>query len=302
MERQQGQRSPRYSPRERADYLRAIRDWRRILSQNPENVFAGVQIWDHIWRIELEAEATAALKHALRQVEITAKRAERRLDATTLCCVDCSDPDLAARAMQLSLSECSFHRALLLTDQPVSFPGIDTERIDRIENLEQYADFMIKKLGRFIDSDFVLVVQWDGYVLNASRWRDEFLLFDYVGARWPHHDDAYIVGNGGFSLRSRELLKALQDPEIRPFDPEDGAICRTYRPMLESRYGITFAPHEVADRFAFEYIESVAPTFGFHGALHVARFVDDPQVKSLAFLDPLIERWSDTAGDSQEEQ
>ena len=103
---------------------------------------------------------------------------------------------------------------------------------------------MIKRLDRFIDSDFVLVVQWDGYVLNASRWRDEFLLFDYVGARWPHHDDAYIVGNGGFSLRSRELLKALQDPEIRPFDPEDGAICRTYRPML----GVPLRHHFCAAR------------------------------------------------------
>ena len=109
MERQQGQRSPRYSPRERADYLRAIRDWRRILSQNPENVFAGVQIWDHIFRLELEAEAIAALKHALRQVEITPKQAERRLDATTLCLRRLRGSGSAARAMQLSLSECSFH-------------------------------------------------------------------------------------------------------------------------------------------------------------------------------------------------
>jgi hypothetical protein len=48
-------------------------------------------------------------------------------------------------------------------------------------------------------------------------------------------------GNGGFSLRSRRLLQALQDPRIALSVVEDETICRTFRPLLERDYGIRFA-------------------------------------------------------------
>jgi hypothetical protein len=101
------------------------------------------------------------------------------------------------------------------------------------------------------------------------------------------------VGNGGFSLRSKRLLRALQDDAFPPLHPEDRAICRTWRDQLERRYSISFAPEVMADRFAFEGTLPNQPTFGFHGGFNVLRFVPDRLVRTLAFLDPLIERWSE---------
>jgi hypothetical protein len=77
--------------------------------------------------------------------------------------------------------------------------------------------FVLHELHHYIDSDFVLLVEWDGYIINPTAWTNEFLNFDYIGAVWGHHKDGFRVGNGGFSLRSRKLLLATR--EI-PFDEE----------------------------------------------------------------------------------
>ena len=128
----------------------------------------------------------------------------------TVCAVDCVSPKLAARALERSMKQCDFADALLLTDQ-----AIDTraraEKIGPIGSQTEYSRFMLRELGPYIRTDYVLVVQWDGFVLDASQWRSGFLDYDYIGAPWPVHD-RFEVGNGGFSLRSRRLLDALADP------------------------------------------------------------------------------------------
>jgi hypothetical protein len=151
----------------------------------------------------------------------------------------------------------------------------------------------MKGLLPYIDTEYVLLVQWDGYVVNPAVWSDQFLLFDYVGARWPVSFGVpaeFAVGNGGFSLRSRTLLEALQDPRI-VFPPagkyslethsEDFAICLNHRRYLEREHGISFAPAEVADRFSFEHVDPTGPTFGFHGQVNITRFVDDMAIRMI---------------------
>jgi tetratricopeptide (TPR) repeat protein len=115
----------------------------------------------------------------------------------------------------------------------------------------------------------VLVIQWDGYVVNPAAWTDAFLQYDYIGAPWGFHNDAHRVGNGGFSLRSSRLLRALSDPDISETDPEDEMICRRYRPLLEERYGIRFAPEALAARFSFETTYFEDQPFGFHGLFNM---------------------------------
>ena len=41
------------------------------------------------------------------------------------------------------------------------------------------------KIGEYIESDFALVVQDDGHIVNPNNWSDEFLAYDYIGAPWP---------------------------------------------------------------------------------------------------------------------
>lgn len=144
----------------------------------------------------------------------------------------------------------------------------DIVKIDKLNSKEDYSKFIIKELDKHIGTDFVLITQHDSWVLNENAWTDEFFEYDYIGAAWLNNEGPN-VGNGGFSLRSKRLQRILAtDDFIQPYHPEDNCICKIYRPYLEEKYGIKFAPEELADRFSFELREPIQETFGFHGFFH----------------------------------
>lgn len=201
----------------------------------------------------------------------------------TLCSVDCLNPVLASRALDLSRNHCDFGDALLLTDRHIDC-NARLALIPAIDSKEAYSTFMLKELNRWIDAPWALVIQWDGYVLDSASWTDEYFNYDYVGARWPCHQDGMTVGNGGFSLRSKRLLVILAgdrrfqpDPDI----PEDVLIGRHFRPTLEAEYGIRFAPEHLADRFSVEMAEIEGPTFGFHGIFNMHRLLGDDELQHM---------------------
>lgn len=51
---------------------------------------------------------------------------------------------------------------------------------------------MIKELNKYIETDYVLIVQYDGFILNPKAWMDEFLEYDYIGAPWWYTDNYNI--------------------------------------------------------------------------------------------------------------
>lgn len=207
------------------------------------------------------------------------------LSGVTLCCVDTVNPELALRALALSASRVRFARTLFLTDRAQHAPGIEVRPIAPLASREAYSRFVLKALLNHIDTPHVLLIQWDGYVVDADAWRDEFLACDYIGAKWSWHDAEQRVGNGGFSLRSRKLLTALQDPRIELSGPEDKTICRVFRPLLERDHGIAFGSEALADAFAFEASSPLGRPFGFHGLFNFCRFVPADE---LAALTPLF--------------
>jgi hypothetical protein len=128
---------------------------------------------------------------------------------------------------------------------------------------------MMKELWKYITTGHVLVIQHDGFPINAEAWDDEFLGFDYTGAPWLYPDSERCVGNGGCSIRSRNLLYTLgNDDFIKITEQEDDAISRLYGAYLEDTYGMEFAPVSLAEKFAFELREPCAPTFAFHQYFH----------------------------------
>jgi hypothetical protein len=202
----------------------------------------------------------------------------------TLCAADCHAPALAARALRLSLQACTFGDALLLTDAAWEDPAFRTVRIDRLASLDDYSRFVFKELAAHIHTPHVLLVQWDGHVVEPAAWREDFLAYDYIGARWTQFRDHLTVGNGGFSLRSRRLLQATAGEGFAwvPGAAEDVLVCRTYRPRLSAEMGMRFAPEAVARAFSYETEELLAPTFGFHGVLNLWRHVDDSDMLHMA--------------------
>lgn len=269
----------------------ALGAFRGALRRDPSLHAAHTLMWTAIAATGALDKALSALKTALLddwRHPPAAAAAKIPVAETTLCVIDCVDHALAERALRLCMAGCAFDQVKWLTDRPIAIPGVHTVTIPPIRSSAEYSHFMMKDLLRYIDTEFVLVAQWDGYAVNPQAWSPEFLLFDYIGARWdrpPEPDQArHNVGNGGFSLRSRALLEALQDPAIKPGHPEDRAICRDYRDYLERRHGIVFAPEDMADRFSFEHIEPPALPFGFHGVTNIARFVAAPGFSTLDFL------------------
>jgi tetratricopeptide (TPR) repeat protein len=267
----------------------ALASLRRAIAIKPDCHEAHWEIWTILGATGRAQAAVAGLKARLAALDDatalgSGADAPVPIEATTLCCIDCRNGALALRALRLSLRECAFERVLFLTDQGLAAPGIETRSIPTIGSPEQYSRFVMKDLLEHIDTDHVLLVQWDGYVVNGAAWSDEFLLYDYLGAPWSRGVAGELtVGNGGFSLRSRRLLEALQDPAIPAGHPEDAHICRRWRAHLESAHGITFAPESAAGRFSVEYVPAPGATFGFHGVANIARYVDDPAVRAADF-------------------
>lgn len=183
---------------------------------------------------------------------------------------------------------CHFDRVLFLTDGEFPLGDIEGVKIPRIISMEQYSLFIIKELNRFIETDFVLLVQYDGFIIDPDSWSFEFQEYDYIGAKWPHRDN-FNVGNGGFSLRSKRLLESLSSNNISINrdslkNGEDNFICRLNRKVLENEYNIRFAPETVADKFSYEYVAPPSKTFGFHGLFNMWRYIGEEYLETFVNL------------------
>ena len=192
----------------------------------------------------------------------------RKIKNITLCAIDCYNYGAAVVALRNSIKQAEFDRVVLLTDIPVKFDDIEVVRIPTITSTKEYSRFCIKELYKYFDTDYVLLVQHDGWVICGDSWEDEFYEYDFIGAPWLYPDNRN-VGNGGVSLRSYKLQLALgTDSFIQISSPEDEIIGRLYRDYLEEKHGIRFPSVELADRFSYELRAPTCKTFAFHGNFH----------------------------------
>lgn len=208
------------------------------------------------------------------------------LPNVTLVCVDTKNYGQAINAIQKTLRQITTARTIFFTDILLDMPEFETIQIPHLYNKSAYSKWMIKELGnQHITTSHILVIQHDGFVLDASCWTDEYLNYDYIGAPWLE-SDGFNVGNGGFSLRSTRLHENLaHDDQIQGLQPEDSAICRIYRDYLEQNYQIKFAPEELAHKFSYELHEPKDSTFGFHGPFH------------KPYVEPIVIKRSGAMGD-----
>jgi hypothetical protein len=207
-----------------------------------------------------------------------------KLPNVTLCIADCANPYLASLAIEKSLRICDFGEVLFFTDQKINLDApTRVVHIDKIDSINSYNKFILKDIGRYIATDFVLLVQWDGYVLDASAWRPEFMQYDYIGARWHWHPEGKRVGNGGFSLRSKRLLDitSVDGFPVLTDIPEDAQICIAQSDYLIGALQIRFAPENVAAQFSYERDQPNSPSFGFHGFFNMWRHCDDREIAEV---------------------
>lgn len=185
----------------------------------------------------------------------------------TLCAASSINVSATVRALEASLAQIDFASCKLFTDCPIKpdHPGIAVVPIAPIDSARDYSAFLLSQMVDHIETPYCLINQWDGHVVDATRWRPAFLDYDYIGASWPQFRDGHDVGNGGFSMRSRRLMQLCRDPAFQFHDLEDVAIGRINRNWLENR-GMRFAPRELANAFSVERAGDVMESFGYHGA------------------------------------
>lgn len=189
------------------------------------------------------------------------------------------------KALEYSMKEINFGSVKLLSDiVPENLPdSIKFEITEKSSNIDEWNYNVIYNLPNHINTEFALLIHDNGFVVNPSSWKDEFLDYDYIGAPWPLPKDNFSyrdinqniirVGNS-VSLRSKKLLNVPKklDLEWKPFHGftnEDGFICVNYRhKYLEE--GCKFADLDVAKYFSHESmipeIQGINP-FVFHNYL-----------------------------------
>ncbi len=194
-----------------------------------------------------------------------------KLSNISIIAIDCINPLMACKALKHSCREICFFNTLLFTSQKISSDAVKVINIKPITSLEEYSRFCIEKLVDYIESDFLLTVHSDGFIINPQLWNDEFLQYDYIGAPWPP-DAPWCtrnrVGNGGFSLRSKKFMEIAS--KLGQFYRHEDILLTNicYDTFIEA--GCKYAPVEVAMRFSLEAKipeceYNLDNCFGFHG-------------------------------------
>lgn len=171
------------------------------------------------------------------------------------------------RALKHSMKKIDFGEVVLVSHRkPLGLPKrIHFKRTDRIASIDDFNYKMVYDLGQYVDTDYVMIIHYDGFIVHPEQWKDEFLDFDYIGAPWPENSSSDFqdsegnlcrVGNS-VSLRSKKLLDYPRKVAI-PWEPmdsgwfnEDTFLCCKHKNEME-RQGMRWAPLEVAVWFSHE--------------------------------------------------
>jgi hypothetical protein len=142
-----------------------------------------------------------------------------------LITVNCDKVDEGIKTLNYCSKNIEFNNIFLLTHKEVS-GNFNLIKINKNKDIVDYNNQMVQ-LHKLVKSEYCLIVQHDGHILNHRNWSNQFFDYDYIGAPWPNSEswkkrwikypeniknniykniDHNRVGNGGFSLRSKRYL------------------------------------------------------------------------------------------------
>jgi len=191
------------------------------------------------------------------------------LENISLVAITDGEENECINAINFSSKNITFKSKLLFTPN-IEFYDVNKEieiiGISKIKNISEWGKFVIFELHKYIDSDFIILIHPDGFIVNPQSWSNDFLNYDFIGAPWKLPKDNFSyrdffgniirVGNS-VSLRSKRILKLPSEIGLKwenfdhDFPHEDGFLTVQNRHLLESK-GIQFAPLSIAKYFSKE--------------------------------------------------
>lgn len=213
-----------------------------------------------------------------------------------LVTVNTVNPESALKALDYSCRSLVFNNTYLFTNKLIKSKTHKVININKFNSIDQYSDFVLNFNNFQFKSEYILIIQDDGFVLNSRKWNNEFYKYDYIGAPWPKIDKISNVkfgieelnakkknriGNGGFSLRSKKFLKYSSQYSTCRGYPED-LFLTAINYEKAKKYKINFPSPKLAYSFSTEtplfgknkdtvldsrYFLKIN-SFGFHGKHH----------------------------------
>ena len=217
------------------------------------------------------------------------------IDLVSINCVNAKE---SLKALNYCNKFFNFNNVILFTNEELE-TNFELIKIKKLNSIKEYNDFILT-LNPYIKSDFALIVQDDGHIVNPNKWNKLFLDYDYIGAPWPNNyswkarfkkkynksiSDQIVkninynqVGNGGFSLRSKKFLEYSQTFSNCESISEDIFLC-IYNYEKSQNHKIKFPNFNLAKEFSYEMsmkkifkyretkneIFNINEHFGWHG-------------------------------------
>lgn len=211
----------------------------------------------------------------------------------TLAIVGTTNHSLMSFAVEKTVENTKVDKIKIFSDKPIKCRyQYDFHRLPKKFDLFDYSNFILKSLGDYIDTDYVMIIQYDGFATNKNYFNETYFNYDFIGSYTTvNHPPLlrflketrtidlatqswYNIG-GGFSLRSKKILDALKDDRIQEsvynyvsnsqHNCEDIFVTILYKDLLEKEYGITYAPADICLDFSSEILIGYESCLGFHG-------------------------------------
>jgi len=191
------------------------------------------------------------------------------------------------RVMRWMESRCWFDRTVLFSAcaPPLSWSPCRLVQIPATDEIG-FNTFLLKTLPHMIDTELLMLVQDDGFIIDPDLWNPAFATYDFIGAPWG---DGF-VGNWGFCIQSHKFLNLRKRFGFIQTANADTFLCRDNHLALVMGSGIRFAPTDLAAKFSTETTHNDQLSLGFHGRTH------SPEKYKLGW--ERIEAWEKTVDNS----
>jgi hypothetical protein len=190
------------------------------------------------------------------------------LSRVTLLFVATQAHSITKRVIDDCLSKADFGDILIYSDQPelISVSGARYEVVPNFSDKREAGFFYYSMAMKKIETDFALMMEWDGGIRDPEKWKPEFFDYDYIGAPWNiRRGGAYDVGNGGFTLISKKFGHFICENSKDYPACTDMDVCRNYRQFYDEA-GFKWPDRNIASYFSWELGPRNPDHFGFHGA------------------------------------